>query len=328
MTLGIALLGTGRIAEHAFIPAVQAVDDTSLVAVLSRDLTRATTFAQQYGIPEAYDCLATLLQNPQVDAVIVATPDALHEPQVIAAAQAGKHVLCEKPMTTTTAGCARMAAAVRASGITFAMGYNNRFNSGLQRIKAMLEADEIGQVRYARALLTTQEQDPQGWRALGEQARYWALSATGTHLIDCWRWYFGEPASVGGALAAPVHQSPNDELSTLVLTYPGRLLAELTASAVFREGNRLELYGATGTIIGEGVFGSRPTGPITCNGQAVAYQPTNPFIGEIADFVQAIQQQRQPRVTLEDGLRNVHIMEAALTGTLQTPLSYQENLHT
>jgi predicted dehydrogenase len=320
MTLGIALLGTGRIAEHAFVPAVQAVDNARLVAVLSRDKTRGAAFARQHGVPEAYDCLEMLLQNPQVDAVIVATPDAMHEPQVIAAAQAGKHVLCEKPMTTTAAGCVRMAEVVRASGITFAMGYNNRFNSGLQHIKAMLEAGEIGAVRYARSLLTTQMQDPKGWRALGEQARYWALSATGTHLIDCWRWYFGEPASVGGGLATPVHQGPNDEVSTLVLNYPGRLLAELTAAAVIRGGNRLELYGETGTIIGEDVFGSRPRGVITCNGRGVAYQPTNPFIGEIADFVQAVQQQRQPRVTLEDGLRNVHIMETARKGTLQNPL--------
>ena len=64
------------------------------------------------------------------------------------------------------------------------------------------------------------------------------------------RWYFGEPASVGGGLASPVHQSPNDEVTTLVLDYPGRLLAELSA-AVFRGGNRLELYGEDGVIIGD-----------------------------------------------------------------------------
>jgi predicted dehydrogenase len=105
MTLGIALLGTGNIAQRAFIPAVQAVDGARLVAVLSRDKARGAIFAQQYGIPEVYDNVETLLRSPQVDAVIVATPDAMHESQVIAAAQAGKHVLCEKPMTTTYAGC-------------------------------------------------------------------------------------------------------------------------------------------------------------------------------------------------------------------------------
>ena len=84
MTLGIALLGTGGIAEHAFVPAVQAVDEARLVTVLSRDKVCASAFAEQPGIPEVYDNLAALLRSPQVDAVIVATPDAMHEPQVIA----------------------------------------------------------------------------------------------------------------------------------------------------------------------------------------------------------------------------------------------------
>lgn len=318
MTLGIALLGTGRIAAAALVPAVQAVDGARLVAVLSRDKARGTAFAHQHGIPQAYDCLTTLLQNPQVDAVIVATPDAMHEPQVIATAQAGKHVLCEKPLATTAAACARMAAAVRASGITFAMGYNNRFNTGLQHIKSLFEAGEIGPVRYAHAMLTSHVQDPTSWRALGAQSRYWALSATGTHLIDCWRWYFGDPASVGGGLAAPRYAGPNDEVSTVVLNYPGRLLAVLTAASILRGGNRLELYGETGTIIGEDVFGSRPRSTsILCNGRAIPYQPVNPFAEEIDDFVQAVQQQRPPRATLEDGWRNVQIMETAREGMLQ-----------
>jgi predicted dehydrogenase len=63
-------------------------------------------------------------------------------------------------------------------------------------------------------------QDPKGWRAQPEQARYWALSAVGTHLIDVWRWYFGDPAGVGGALAAPVHHGPHEEVATLILDYP------------------------------------------------------------------------------------------------------------
>lgn len=320
MTLGIALLGTGRIAEHAFIPAVQAVPEARLVAVLSRDLARGTACAQRHGIPEAYDDLAALLRSPQVDAIIVATPDATHEAQVLAAAQAGKHVLCEKPMTTTVAGCQRMADVIRAQGITFAMGYNNRFNTGLQQIKTLIDAGAIGAVRYARALMSSQAQDPAGWRAHSAQSTSWALSAVGTHMIDVWRWYFGEPARVGGGLASPVYNSPNDELATLVLDYPKRLLAELTAVAVFRGGNRLELFGNDGAILADGLFGSRAQGTITCQGQPVAYEPVNTFASEVADFVQAIQQQRPPRTTLEDGLRNVAIMEVARTQTLFRPL--------
>src|SRR3989442_15877241 len=160
MPLGIALWGTGSIADQAFAPAVQATDGAQLVAVLSRDTRRGAAFAQRHAIPAVYDDLTTLLRSPQVDAVIVATPDATHEPQVIAAAQAGKHILCEKPMTTTVAGCQRMAEVIRASGITFAMGYTWRFNAGARTIKALLKAGAIGPVRYARGFLSTQAQDP------------------------------------------------------------------------------------------------------------------------------------------------------------------------
>jgi predicted dehydrogenase len=321
MTLGIGLLGTGSIARRAFAPAMNAVAGAKLVAVLSRDRSRGEAFAQEYGIPEVYDDLGELLRSPRVQAVIVATPDASHEPQVIAAAQAGKHVLCEKPMTTTYAGCQRMAEAVSASGITFAMGYSLRFTAGLQHVETLLRAGRIGQVRYARAFWTARVLNPDGWRAHSDQARYWALSAVGTHLVDLWRWYFGEPASVGGAMVSPVHQSPNDEISTLIFNYPGRLLTELSVASVFVGGNRLELYGDAGTILGEDLFGYMSQGgSITCNGEVVPYEPNQTFVDEVADFVEAIQQGRPPRVTLEDGMRNVRILETAREGQMQLPL--------
>jgi len=318
MTLGIGLLGTGSIARRAFARSANAVDGARLVGVLSRDRARGQTFAQEFAIPEVYDDLHALLSNPQIDAVIVATPDAMHESQVIAAAQAGKHILCEKPMTTTYAGCQRMAEAVRASGVTFAMGYSMRFTTGLQQVAELLQAGRIGQVRYARALWTTQSA---GWRTQSDQARYWALSAVGTHLVDLWLWYFGDPVSVGGGLANPMHHGPNDEISILVFNYPERLLAELAVAALFLGGNRLELYGDEGTIIGDNLFGYAPEGgTITCNGAAVPYTPNNAFLAEVRDFVQAIQHGRAPRITLEDGIRNVHIMETAREGRIQLPL--------
>jgi predicted dehydrogenase len=113
-----------------------------------------------------------------------------------------------------------------------------------------------------------------------------------------------------------VYHSPNDEISVLVLDYPGRLLAEVSVSAVFRGNSRLELHGHGGAIIGEGVFGSSQNGRLTCKGEAVAFPPNNSFVGEVTDFVEAIAQRRPPAVTLEDGLRNVYIMEKARNSAL------------
>ena len=122
MTIGLAVLGTGRIVETGYLPAIAAVDNAELVAILSRDQARGEAFAKEHGIASAYSDLDRLLADPAVDGVIVATPDGPHEAQAIAAARAGKPILCEKPMAMTLAACERMAEAVRAAGVVFAMG--------------------------------------------------------------------------------------------------------------------------------------------------------------------------------------------------------------
>ena len=208
--------------------------------------------------------------------------------------------------------CKRMAEAVRTSGVTFAMGYDNRFNQGLQRIKELIEAGELGPVRYARTVLTTAVSDPKNWRAAGDQSRYWAMSASGTHVLDIYRWYFGEPGNVCGVYSAPVFGVDKDEIAIMVLDYPKRLLAEMTVAAVLPEANRIEIRGEKGTIIGERVFGrTNRQAFLTVNGREVTVDQTDPFVSELRDFVEAIRDKRPPLAGLDDGVRNVEIMDRA-----------------
>ena len=321
MTIGIAILGTGRIIETAYIPAISAVSDAKMVAVLSRDQARADSVAAEHNIPGAYSNLDALLADPAVDAVIVATPDLTHEAQVIAAARAGKHILCEKPMSTTPESCAPMAEAVRASGVTFAMGYDNRFHPSLRRIKELIEADTVGPIRLTNALVTTSVSDPTGWRAATEQSRYWAMSATSTHIIDIYRWFFGDPDDVCGLFVAPVFHTDKDEIATVTMYYRDRLMAGLTAAAVLPGANRIEFYGEKGTITGEGCFGrSHPEAIVTYNNERETIPQPDPFIAEIQDFVDAINEKRAPLATLEDGLRNVDIMDVAWRSKSRHPV--------
>ncbi len=114
MTLRIAMIGSGGIAERKLLPALAAADNAELWSVLSRDKARAANVAAQFGAGSpnaAHDSLDSLLADPDLDAVLIATPDRLHADQAIAAARAGKHILCEKPMATSPAeahhGCCR-----------------------------------------------------------------------------------------------------------------------------------------------------------------------------------------------------------------------------
>ena len=146
------------------------------------------------------------------------------------------------------------------------------------------------------------------------------LGAQGGH-ADAGRWYFGESAGVGGGLLSPVHHSVNDELAALLLLYPDRLLAELAVTVVFPGANRVALSGEAGHIIGVGLSGARFEGRITHNGQPVPFQSMHLFLGEVADFVEAIQQRCPPCATLDDGIRSVMITEAAREGPLQIALA-------
>jgi 1,5-anhydro-D-fructose reductase (1,5-anhydro-D-mannitol-forming) len=319
MTLGIAVLGTGRIVETGYVPAFKGVPEAKLVALLSRDQKRGDAFAAKTGIPKAYADLGALLRDPAVDAVIVATPDATHEEQVIAAAKAGKHILCEKPRTTTLASAKPMAEAVRKAGVTFAMGYDNRFNAGLKHIKDMIDRGELGPVRYAHAHLTTAVSDPNSWRAEGGQSKFWAMSASGTHVVDIFRWYFGDPAEVTGAMAAPAFGVGKDEIAIMIMNYPGKLIASLTVASVLPAGNRIELHGDKGTITGEQVFGrTSPKGLITHNGKLTRIPQTDPFVHELRDFIAAIRDKRAPLAGLDDGVRNLDLMDKAFEGPLYT----------
>ena len=118
-----------------------------------------------------------------------------------------------------------------------------------------------------------------------------------------------------------MHHSVNDALTALVLLYPDRLLAERAVTAVLPDANHVELSGEAGHIIGEGLSGARPEGRITHHGQPVPFQPVHPFLGKVADCVEAVQQHRPACATLEDGIRNVMIMEAAREGPLQMALA-------
>ena len=313
MTLNVALLGTGRIAEYGYIPAISKIDDVNIISVLSRSDIRGSEFAIKHSIPRVYVEIDDLLADNNLDAVIVCTPDSLHEEQVIKSCRAKKHILCEKPMSTSVESCENMIAEIEKSGIIFGMAHKNRFNAGLRYIKDVLDSSSIGQVYYARSILTTLQNDPSGWRALGKESKFWAMSATGAHMIDIFRWYFGEPTKMKKVSLSPKFKSINDEITTLSLNFNDSIICDITASAILPPVNRIEIYSTENTIIGENVFGIKTNERIYHNNEKVMIEPISSFFGEVVDFTNAIIKSIQPRSTHKDGIENIRIMTNALS---------------
>ena len=130
MPLGWAIISTGNHPDLKIAPAIAAADDQELVAVYSRDRGRAQAFAEKHGAASAYDSLDDLLKDSRVDAAFIASPNALHSQHALQAAAAGKHVLSEKPMTTTLEDAVAMVRGCRDYGVKLGTGYHLRTHPG------------------------------------------------------------------------------------------------------------------------------------------------------------------------------------------------------
>src|SRR5438874_9996013 len=140
------------IAHRSHAEAFQSVPEAEVVAVADVDPERAKTMAEKYGIPQVYGSYEELLARAAVDAVSVALPVFLHAPATIAALEAGKHVLCEKPMARSGAEAQAMVDAAKRSGKKLAVYWRNRFGARAMKAQQLIDTGELGQIYYTRTI--------------------------------------------------------------------------------------------------------------------------------------------------------------------------------
>ena len=194
----IGLIGAGNIAQNAHIPSYLKQDDAVLTAVYDLNAARTREVAEKYSIPHACASLQELCALQDVDAVSVCTWNNAHAESAIAAANAGKHVLCEKPMAMTVAEAEAMKAAAEKNGIVFMMGFVNRFRSEAQYIRHMADEGKFGDIYYANARLLRRRGTPLGWFTDTAKSGGGPVIDIGVHMIDL-TWYMmgkPDPASV------------------------------------------------------------------------------------------------------------------------------------
>ena len=313
--MNVALVGPGRIAEHSLVPGLAKVPDAQLWSVMSRDLGRARDFAGRHGAvggEPAHDRLETLIADPELDAVIIATPDKLHAEQTLAAAEAGKHVLVEKPMATDADAARAMVRACRGAGVVLAVAYHMRWHRGHRLLHERVSRGAIGAIRQMRAQWSFKAPDKSNWRATPDVGRWWSLAGVGTHCLDQIRWFMapagGAITSLRSSMGRTVWGGPHEEQATITLSFESGAQATLCSSALFRAPTRLEVYGSEGFAICEGTLGAHGKGRIEVNGEPLPFEPKDPYAGEIADFVTAVTEGREPEVNGEEGQRNVELL--------------------
>jgi predicted dehydrogenase len=239
------LLSTAPI-NRQLIPAIRAAGRAELLAVASRSQDTATAYAAEWGIPRAYGRYEELLADPDVDVVYVSVPHSLHAEWTVRAAQAGKHVLCEKPMTLDVAGGDRMLAAAQEAGVVAMEAVMYLYHPLMHQVRRLVNEGIVGEVRLVRGSFCFFLSRPNSTR-LQPELGGGALWDVGLYPVSFARWIAGEPEQVLGRQT--LGPGGVDETFAGLLRFPHGVLGVFDCS--FRSPYRtvVEVAGTTGTLI-------------------------------------------------------------------------------
>jgi predicted dehydrogenase len=186
----VGVIGVGAVTQIAHLPAVAAREDVDLVGICDADRGKARALAARFGVRDVFDDIEDLLHDARPQAVVIATPNHLHEIHAEIALSSGAAVLCERPLALTAEGVARVLAAQRRAGRPMLVGMNHRYRSDVQTVRAFVRGQELGSLRGARAgwYQFRPSRAELGWRLRGAESGGGAMLDLGLPLIDLGLW--------------------------------------------------------------------------------------------------------------------------------------------
>ncbi|GAB3597061.1 Gfo/Idh/MocA family protein [Microbacterium tumbae] len=317
------ILGTGRIAREELAPAIREAEKARLIAIGSRSGASATTFADGFRLPRAHGDYRDLLADPEVDAVFIAVPNAMHEEWTIAALEAGKHVLCEKPLGMSADEVRRMAEAARRSDRVLMEGFMWRFHPRIQRVMELLADGAIGEVRLIRVTYALRNPilDDAALAAASIRLRPdlggGALADLGSYCADALRLFAGaDPVRVRSSASAPGGH-PVETSVTGEIDFANGATGQLYASMETPAGAHLEIFGTAGSIRMSPAFRLRESGGDvairlrTSAGKSVETLPfQNQYRLEVEHFGRVVRGDEAPRIPLDDSLGTARLTDA------------------
>ena len=315
-TIRWGLIGCGDVARKRVAAALQETPGSQLVAVCQRDAAQLDVFADRFQVARRETDAAALMQDPEIDAVYLATPVAEHHPHTLAAAAAGKHVLVEKPMAIDVGQCDDMIAACREANVRLGVAYYRRFYPVLARIEQLLDEAAIGEPLAIAAVTATPMAMAPGeegyWRAEAAASGGGALMDVGSHRIDAFPQLLGPIEEVKAFCATIDAPYQVEDTATLLFRFQNGVLGTLQCHFGCQDPDEFTIQGTRGRLLVRPLNGG--TLLIERDGeQTVEHHPPaeNYCIPLVADFLDAVGQQRPPRVTGELGRATNLIMQCA-----------------
>ena len=326
--LGWGLVGASNIAREWMIPAIAAQPDSRVAAVFGSDPARAARYAAENGVPRAHATLEDLLADPDVQVVYVSTTNDKHQEQAIAAARAGKHVLCEKPLALSVAGAREMLATCREAGVVLGTNHHLR-NAVTHRTMRRLVADgAIGRPLAARVFHAVfLPPHLQAWRIDRPEAGGGVVLDITVHDADTLRFVLGD-ADVEEVTAFTASQGMAtaglEDAVMGVMRFGNGVLAQFHDAFTIRHtGTGFEVHGEEGSLIARDVMTQRPIGTVVLRRGAdeeavVLDEPNNLYERSVRMFNAAARGEGEPAATGEDGVKSLAIAlavrESAATG--------------
>jgi UDP-N-acetyl-2-amino-2-deoxyglucuronate dehydrogenase len=329
-----AIIGGGVIApSHA--RAIAGNSKAELVAVADIDTDKAKAFAADFSIPDVYADYEELLKRDDIDVITIAVPSGYHADVAVAAAQAGKHILCEKPLDITSDNMTRMIAAGRKANIKLGCVFQRRITPASIVAKQAVVAGKLGKLvlgdAYQKNYRSPQYYKSAGWRGTWAVDGGGALMNQGVHGIDLIQWLMGDVQSVFAYSAPLVREIEVEDTAVAVVKYKNGAFGVIqgTTSVYPGQESRFELHGEKGTIIFddtgfkqwkfEGVEEETPqVAPrVSAKNDPTQIASDGHFL-IVDDLIQAIVEDRDPMVTGEEARKSVDLIlaiyESARTG--------------
>jgi predicted dehydrogenase len=316
-TLKWGLLGAGDIVRKRVASALRDAPGSELVGIGRGRAELAEAAATETGARKWYADPHALLQDPEIDAVYVATPVHLHAAQTIAAANAGKHVLCEKPMAMDVSDCDRMIAACQANGVTLGIAYYRHFYPVIARIKRLIASGAIGRpvVLQINAFerFNPDPDHPRYWFVVKDRAGGGPMFDFGCHRLEVLMNICGPVRAIKGLTANVVFDRQVEDTAAALIQFESGACATLTVTHAAQEPqDTLDIFGTDGSFhvasLNAGGLRIRRGGE-----ESFEFHPPAPNIHQplIDDFVQAVLAGREPGVGGAVG-REVALLEARI----------------
>ncbi len=315
-SLGWGIIGPGNIVRTTMAPALVAEPECELVAVVSRDQGRADRFAEEFGARFAYTDYSRMLANPEVEAVLITTPNSLHAEQVVAAAAAGKHVFCDKPLGNNVPDARRAYEACLDAGVKLGINFHNRHLPWVGDVSRLIADGVIGEVEMVQVEVASGPRHYDNWRADPEIAGLGSIHNVGVHGLDFLRVLLAsDPVDVFAVFDNAPGSGEVEMLALLTMRFANGTLVHYNANERLRDPlNDIVIYGSAGRVIGRRFTRSRSDGElrVLTDGEETVtpYPAPEAHRLSIAAFTKAVLTAEEPNASGLDGLRSAQICEA------------------